>query len=133
MNKKWVSSCSVNPIKCKCTNLPDTFYLEEGPKNFIKELHQEEMANWMRLYSCIHCGVMWAIDEWDKYQVQVVRRVEDIKSWADQDTTKQRKLLLLQSRGGLTEYECIYAGCHEKQVKGVFYCIEHLWKTGARK
>lgn len=120
-------------MKCKCSKLPDVFYLEEGPKTFEKGLHQKDMANWMRLYSCPHCGTMWAIDEWDKYQIQVVSRVINKGSWADQDTIQQRKQLLLKSRGGLTDAECIWVGCHEKQVKGVVYCLDHLWETGARK
>ena len=120
-------------MKCKCPYLPDIFYLEDGPKGFEKVLHQLEMDNWMRLYSCPHCGDLWAIDELDKYQIQVVNRVKDKRNWSGQDTAQQRKQLLLKSRGGLIDSECIYAGCHEKQVKGVFYCLEHLWKTGARK
>ena len=120
-------------MKCQCSELPDVFYLEEGSKGFEEGLQQEDIANWMRLYSCPHCGAMWAVDEWDKYQIQVVHRVSERENWMSQDTTQQRKQLLLKSRGGLSDSECQWAGCHEKQVKGVAYCLEHLWKTGARK
>lgn len=120
-------------MKCKCKELPEVFYLEEGPKGFEKHLHQEEMENWKRLYSCPSCGTLWAVDEWDKYTWQVVSRVKERAKWAEEERIEEKKQLLLHSRGGETEDECMWMGCKGKAVKGVAYCIDHLWNTGARK
>jgi hypothetical protein len=120
-------------MKCKCIELPEVFYLEEGPKKFEKNLHQEGAENWKRLYSCPSCGMLWAIDEWDKYTWQVVSRVNDKNNWSTEERTEERKQLLLNSRGGTTEEECMWSNCKGKRVKNVAYCIDHLWNTGARK
>lgn len=120
-------------MKCKCSNLPDAFYINEAPWRFEKSLHKEDTQNWMHLYSCPKCGTLWTIDEWDKYQDQVVARVKDRANWATDQAIAARKRLLLESRGGTTDETCMWAGCHGKKVKGVAYCLEHLWDTGARR
>jgi hypothetical protein len=120
-------------MPCLCAKLPDVFYLDEGPRGFGKKLSREETGNWIWLGSCPECGTLWAVDEWDKYQPQVVMRVEDRANWEGTGAAGKRKRLLLTSRGGLTDKECIRAGCHQKAVKGVVYCLDHLWETGARR
>jgi hypothetical protein len=64
---------------------------------------------------------------------QVVNRVTDQSSWSSELRIDERKQLLLQSRGGTTDETCIWSGCGGKRVKGVAYCLEHLWNTGARR
>ena len=120
-------------MRCRCAKLPDAFYLDEGPHGFEKKLTREDTGNWIWLGSCPKCGTLWAIDEWDKYVPQAATRVEDRNNWDGADTTEKRKQLLLKSRGGLTDEECIWAGCHQKAVKEVVYCLDHLWETGARR
>ena len=120
-------------MNCKCTKLSDAFYLDEGPHGFAKGLKREDTGNWIWLGSCLNCGALWAIDEWDKYQWQVVTRVQEREGWDKVDTTDLRKQLLLKSRGELTDTECIWAECHGKAVAGVVYCLDHLWETGARR
>lgn len=120
-------------MKCPCHNLPDVFFLSDAPKAFEKKLIKKEMGNWMWLGLCPRCSSLWKIDEWDKGHHQVVFRVADQIQWKKEDTTLLRKQLLLKSRGGLNDEECRWAGCHQKQVKGVYYCLDHLWDTGARK
>jgi len=96
-------------------------------------MRQLDMADWMRLFQCPDCGTLWAVDEWEKYSPQIVTRVKSREAWSQSDTIPKRKALLLESRGGLTDVKCIWAGCTGKRVNGVVYCLEHLWKTGARK
>jgi hypothetical protein len=120
-------------MSCQCHELPDAFYLDDGPPECVKQMKQLDMANWMRLFECPQCGSLWAVDEWDKYTHQVVSRVSVREGWNLADTKAKRKALLLASRGGLTDEQCIWAGCSGRRVKGVVYCLEHLWKSGARK
>jgi hypothetical protein len=120
-------------MKCQCSNLPESFYLDEGPKEFEKALHQEDAQNWRTLYSCPQCGTLWVIDVWDKGQERVVIRVKERTAWTSEQRTDERKRLLLQSRGGTTNDTCVWSGCNGKRVKGVAYCLDHLWNTGARR
>jgi len=120
-------------MKCKCAKLPDAFYLDEGPRGFEKALTRQDTGNWTWLGTCPRCGALWAVDEHDKYQHQAVTRVTSREGCDATDTTELRKQLLLESRGGTTDAECIWVGCHGKAVAGVVYCLEHLWETGARR
>ena len=120
-------------MKCKCSKLPEAFYLREGHREFEKSLKREDTGNWIWLGSCPKCGALWAVDEWDKYQPQVANRVTSREGWDGLDNIEMRKQLLLKSRGGFTDKKCVWAGCHDKAVKGVMYCLDHLWKTGARR
>jgi hypothetical protein len=121
-------------MKCSCANLPDAFYVEDGPKGFVEALVERDYSseNWKRLYECPTCTARWVVDEWDKYAHQVASRVRDRRRW-DEESEAERKNLLLKSRGGLTEEECARLGCEKKKVRGVAYCIDHLYATGARK
>jgi len=120
-------------MKCQCSDLPDAFYLDEGSRGFAEGLKREISGNWIWLGSCPSCGQLWALDEWDKYQDQVVTRVNNRETWNVADTTNLRKQLLLKSRGGLTDTNCIWAGCTAKAVKGVVFCLDHLWNAGTRR
>jgi hypothetical protein len=120
-------------MTCKCNNLPDVFYIEDAPNKFDKKFVEIDIGDWIRLYECPKCTTLWAIDEWDKYTWQIVFRILNRKNWESEITTEKRKQLLFNSRGGLTSEECIYMGCDKKRVKGVVYCIDHLYDTGARK
>ena len=120
-------------MKCKCQSLDDVFYIDQAPRGFEKKLRKIDTGDWMQLCECPVCGQLWAVDEWDKYSWQVVSRVSDRNAWNDSKRIEERKALLLRERGGTTDDECMWADCHEKQVKGVAYCLEHLWNTGARR
>ena len=119
-------------MKCNCLSLDNAFYLEKAPAGFLEGLTQKETGNWKYLCLCPICGTYWAIDEWDKYFDQVVTRVTNIENW-DVASEADRKNLLLESRGGLTNEICAWVECTKMRVKGVAYCIDHLYATGARK
>lgn len=120
-------------MSCKCAKLEDAFFVETAPRGFVSSMRQLDMADWKRLYECPVCGALWAVDEWDKYQDQAVSRVADRENWSTEESEQMRKQLLRKSRGGEEGGECIWAGCHKPCIKGVVYCLDHLYATGARK
>ena len=119
-------------MSCLCEKLPRMLKVEDYP-DFERRLKQLDMANWTRLFRCNICEQLWAIDEWEKYQWQFAFKVESSEGWQKVDFTDLRKQHLIQSRGGLTNEKCIWAGCEGHRVKGVAYCADHLYKTGARE
>jgi len=88
-------------MKCQCQSLPDVFYIEDAPEGFEKNLRKKETGNWVWLGACPQCSNLWKIDAWDKYQQQFVERVQNEDSWERQDTTEQRKQLLLRKKGSV--------------------------------
>lgn len=117
---------------CVCGEMPDVFYYEDVTAGFEKHLREVSIGDWVLLQQCQVCGTLWAIDGWDKYQHQVAARVAAKDDWQSA-SEEQRKDLLLKSRGGEEHEHCIWAGCNKWRIKGVVFCINHLWEMGARK
>ena len=117
---------------CHCSELPDAFYVDAAPQAFDGTFSVVDSGEWVNLYHCSSCESLWAIDAWDKYSWQVAARISDISGW-EAATEAQRKQLLLESRGGEDAAGCQWQGCSGRRVKGVHYCIDHLYSTGARK
>jgi hypothetical protein len=118
---------------CQCATLPEVIYLESKPSGFESALVELSVGNWVKLFCCSECKQLWRIDEWDKYQTQFAAKVPDIETWRSYDIVPFQKQLLLQSRGGLSDNICNWARCGKPAVKGVAFCIDHLFDTGARK
>jgi hypothetical protein len=126
-------------MNCFCSKLPQLVKADQlvnaGVNLFV---HFDTMQsgggnNWTNLIRCRHCEQHWRIDVSDKYQIQFAVKIDDINHWQEFDDLPLRKKFLLESRGGLTEEKCIWQGCSNYRVKGVAYCLDHLFQTGARQ
>ncbi len=120
-------------MKCECASLPEIFYLSEGPEGFEGSLKLLDGKDWVNLYECPECGTLWAIDAWDKYRVRFAMRLGSREAWPTIIPVEEQKELLLASRGGTTDEMCIWEDCGKHRVKGVVYCIDHLYEAGARE
>lgn len=118
---------------CQCATLQEVIYFESKPNEFESTLVKISVGNWVKLFRCSECKQLWRIDEWDKYQTQFAIKVPNIETWESYDATPFQKQLLLQFRGGLSNDICNWARCEKPSVKGVAFCIDHLFETGARK
>jgi hypothetical protein len=118
---------------CKCNELPLIFYYEDVEEDFYKHLNKEDSSVWLELFKCKSCGQYWRIDVFDKLQARFVVKIEDIKNWKEFDASLLVKRLILKNRGGSTNKECVWANCTNKRVKGVAYCIDHLYDCGIRR
>ena len=118
---------------CQCATLPEVIYLESKPDGFEATLVELAVGNWVKLFRCSDCKQLWRIDGWDKYQTQFAAKVPSIEAWEMYDSTALQKQLLLQSRGDLSDGICSWARCGKPAVRGVAFCIDHLYETGARK
>lgn len=126
---------------CECDSLPSTFFLDEAPDGWLDRLVEDTTGDWKTLRHCNECQRFFSVDAWDKYQDRIVALIADPSHWESEadgadhraDAADRRKELLLQARGGTGEGECIWAGCGGTRVRGVAYCIDHLWNTGARR
>lgn len=120
-------------MKCKCKESPKVEYLNELDDSFKVNLEKIDTGFWVELFECKICGQLWKIDVWNKYQYQFAIKIDDHDKWESFDLTEDKKRLLLKARGGLTNEACIVKDCNKKCVKGVVYCIDHLYNTGVRK
>ena len=118
-------------MPCTCSQLPDIVKLDSH--SHIGHFDELETGNWVRLVRCPRCGQLWSVDERDKYHVPFAIRIPQREGWLEFDTTPLRRQYLTQSRGGLTDEKCIWLGCEQRRVRGVVYCADHLYQTGARE
>ena len=117
---------------CNCSNLAEAVYCQDSLPGFEQYMNHVDDGNWVELFECRECSQLWAIDAWDKYQERVAAKMKQKKNW-NKASDEQRKVLLLNARGGTTGNECMKATCNGYAVTGVVFCIEHLFETGARK
>ena len=118
--------------RCVCSTLSEAIRVRDY-QPFITSWLQLEAAPWLRLMQCPSCGQLWRVDEWDKYQLQGATKLARREGWKTFDDTSARKQLLLSMRGGTTPEPCVWAACEQPRVKGVVYCLDHLYATGARE
>jgi|SRR5215475_4938836 len=134
MNLPAPSLRSAAVRSCDCDRLPNTFFLDEAPDGWLGRLVEDATGNWKTLRHCDDCQRLFSVDVWDKYQHQVVASIDDRAHWeSEADSVDRRKALLLRARGGTGDGECAWVGCHGTRVRGVAYCVDHLWNSGARR
>lgn len=119
-------------LMCNCKEQSELVDITKNHNAFQKNLKEVALGNWVKLMECPECSQLWKVDEWDKYQTLYAVKVPVKEDWENFDSVSLIKQKMVSNRGGLTETECMWAGCNKKQVKGSAYCINHLYETGAR-
>jgi hypothetical protein len=118
---------------CVCAKLPAAIYVEDEPPGFLASLVEVATGNWVKLCQCPRCQQLWRVDEWDKYQTQFAVKVPSRDDWQSFNAKPLQLERLVESRGGLSNEKCIWASCKNRAIRGVVYCPEHLYETGARR
>jgi hypothetical protein len=131
---RWLSPTDVD-MSCECERLPHVFNLEKYSNRLKKRLTEVEVKSdgWVKLCQCRACGQYWQLDEWDKYQTLCAIKISDPANWQTYDDQPDRARLLIESRGGLSEEECVMARCQNKALKSLAYCPAHAYEIGIRE
>jgi hypothetical protein len=117
--------------KCDCRDHPAIHRIDGTLRVLFPGFRQADVAHWRALLQCPTCGQLWAVDEWDKYQIQLAVKIADAEDWAASDEAL-RKEYLARSRGENTAAHCMWSGCKKNQLNDSSYCVDHLYATGAR-
>lgn len=86
-------------MKCHCRDRPAIRRVDGTIQQMFREFDHVDAANWKALLRCRHCAQLWAVDEWEKYQIQLAVKILDEADWRTSDEA-YRKAYLTQSRGG---------------------------------
>ncbi|MBP8084191.1 MAG: hypothetical protein KAZ87_13415 [Spirochaetes bacterium] len=98
------------------------------PKNFESRLeHIEYSKSFKKMYRCKCCGQYWVIDEYDKYEPQIVIKENDVSNWKTKDYEEIRYELFAYSKGGYSDEKCSWNDCSNKSVKGKSLCPYHCF------
>ncbi|WP_404418308.1 metal-binding protein [Marinospirillum sp.] len=122
------------PMKpqCQCNERPPLVDVSKGWKEFVAGLSEIDAGNWVYLKKCPACGQLWRVDEWDKYQPQYAIKLSVSENWQAFDAVPLIKNMMIENRGGVSDKLCNWSNCSGKQVNGSAFCVDHLYKTGAR-
>jgi hypothetical protein len=115
---------------CNCNEQATLIDISNNHAEFKSKLNQLEVGNWVLLMQCPDCNQLYKVDEWDKYQRCYAVKISSSESWEQFDSEALIKEQMIKNRGGLTNYQCMWAGCNIKQVKGSAYCVNHLYSGG---
>jgi hypothetical protein len=118
-------------MKCGCDDQPAIRRIDGTLAALFPGFQRVDAADWRALLRCRTCGQLWAVDEWDKYQIQLAVKVNATKGWNASDEAL-RKEYLAQLRGENAAAKCMWNGCEKNQLNGSAYCVDHLYATGAR-
>lgn len=119
---------------CACGDLPDLIEVAAQQPHFEADLDVLDQGNQVTLLRCRRCRQLWRMDVPDRLQVRFAAKLTERDGWERFDTVPREKRFLLASRGGLqASGECVRAGCANRPVRGVAYCVDHLHAIGWRK
>jgi hypothetical protein len=122
-------------MNCECDQLPPIFNIERYASRFQDRLEIIDFKSeaWVKLGKCQICGQCWQLDEWDRYLTICAIKIDAPDSWQSYDDKPDRIRLLKDSRGGLSDEECIKANCGNKALKSLAYCPGHALEIGLRE
>jgi hypothetical protein len=111
-----------------CENKPDLIHASKSTPPFktMEQLHCFT-NHWACLVRCKQCDQLWVVDEWDKYANLAAFKVSGIpgKNEIEDLLCKAHERLTVQDVGGLSNAECVWAGCSNKALKGIKVCYQH--------
>lgn len=117
---------------CQCQELAELVDISSDDTRFKSKLHLLEVGDCILLMSCPSCRQLWRVDPADKYQTCYAVKLPSNEDWQYFNAEARIKQRMVQNRGGLGHAKCIWAGCSSPSVNGVVYCVDHLWRSGAR-
>jgi hypothetical protein len=118
-------------MSCLCPTLGEIEKVENHIA-FFESLPVLEVGNWVKLCQCPTCSQLWSVDEWDKGNISFARKKSSKSNWEEADVEAQKRYLL-KSRGIQEGITCMQSGCQKPALKGVVYCVDHLYNMGWRE
>jgi hypothetical protein len=123
---------------CECSKLPQVVVESpqdlDGFNRLLKRIEKIESGKGNYLARCRDCKQLWRITDSsgdDRRYFESAVKINDSVNWQTFNASPLFKERAIKKRGGLTNEKCIWQGCENRRVKGVAYCIDHLFQTGA--
>jgi hypothetical protein len=118
-------------MSCECSQLPQIFNIENYYSRLMTHLEiiDQKDGGWLKLFKCSVCNQHWQVDLIDRLQVNCAIKIDDSVEWQNFDDKSIRIQYLISSRGGLSEEECVTAGCKNKALKSLAHCPKHAYEN----
>lgn len=112
-------------MKCSCDHLSQFFepHPDEEFNEFIDSVSLVESSEDYGLYHCECCGQYYAVEQYSRGPL--IAKLNSLTEFTSFDGIPYRKLLFIESYGGMSDKKCIQAGCSEKALANLAFCVEH--------
>lgn len=117
---------------CPCDGLAELENISEWHAEFCQPYRQLETGEKTQLWQCPECKQLWRVDRQGLNHVSYALKLAQCEGWQDYDASALIKAQIWQNRGGHGDQPCRKNGCREPVVNGSVYCLEHLYRSGAR-
>jgi len=116
-------------MNCQCSLLPRIFNVETFPNRLSDSLDlvDQKDGGWLKLNKCSDCGQHWQLDLIDRLQVNCAIKIDNPDEWQRFDDKPVRMQYVFNVRKGLSDEDCIVAGCKNKALKSLAYCLGHAY------
>jgi len=121
-----------------CDQLPASVWLEQDAPRAEFEARLTTLGTdaggWVVVARCDECGQVWRVDQPDRLQVSLAIKAPtpELAEWTPAEDRAARLEYLVRSYGGEGAEGCMWAGCPHRALRGVAFCAEHLYASGAR-
>lgn len=118
---------------CQCSTYGDVESLISR-QEFVSglEVCDHSAKLWEELCRCPKCGQYWGVQrgaEVDR-RANLAFKVDSPAAWPTLDRRKLIRALAIREAGGLSNDICLQAGCSERAVRGLVFCIDHSQLLG---
>jgi len=117
---------------CNCKENPELIDISNNYTSFNQSLDQLDVGEWALLMQCKLCKQLYKVDVWDKLQTIYAVKIPLKENWKVFEADHLIKERIIKNRGGLTQGDCAWINCNEKQVKGSAFCVNHIYSSGTR-
>lgn len=113
---------------CDCQHRPAFFDIHpdelEAFLDGFDQLTDDRLADY-HLFRCPACQSLWIVDDVTRGPMAVQATTAlDIRSF---DERPYRRELAIAMHGGLGEGTCMFTRCSNRAVRGVVFCVDHLY------
>ena len=104
------------------------YYVDQNILNRIElDFELIDRKDWYKLCLSKNDNSYWRLDEWDKYQEQLLVRLPSPDNWTTYDD-RELRIDLLKRHHGTTDNKCIWKDCDRKALKDMAICEFHAYK-----
>jgi hypothetical protein len=116
-------------IMCNCQSLSECVEAVPTRNNFVGTFTKLDHSTklWAELFVCNICGQHWIVEEGAEMDRRSNKafKISSPDNWLEHDTNPALANWLVKQHGGVSEQQCMFAGCEKMALKNMVVCVVH--------
>ncbi|MFZ4620473.1 MAG: hypothetical protein ACOYNS_07935 [Bacteroidota bacterium] len=113
--------------RCTCETMQTLLHAEEFQSFIGSNVMMVDSTPMSDLFRCSQCGQLWRCDRPKNLRGRLMMKLECEEDWKTHLMTSGARTRLLENMGGVSANFCLWGNCSNYRVKGLEYCIDHLY------